>query len=158
MDIHEDNSFSQLEDVIRVDKGEMEELKVQFISCLEPANEKVSPGINRPSSVLYPPVHSENIDQHVSNHEEQEVISYQSSFPDYKFCDPVRLYMELCFPKALEPASLFILSSLRGMVGVPNHVLVLLSYLPYLLWIIFNEEKNYITEQSGWLWWNFSFT
>jgi hypothetical protein len=46
----------------------------------------------------------------------QEVISYQLSFPDYKFCDPVGLYMELCFPKALEPAKLFILSSFRGIV------------------------------------------
>jgi hypothetical protein len=46
MDRHEEPSFSQLADVIGADKGEMEELKVQFISCLEPVNEKVSPGIN----------------------------------------------------------------------------------------------------------------
>jgi hypothetical protein len=38
--------------------------------------------------------------------------------------------MELCFPKALEPANLFILSSFGGMVSVPSHVLVLLSYFP----------------------------
>jgi hypothetical protein len=48
MDIHEETSCSQLADVIGADKGEMEELKVQFISCLEPTNEKVSPRINRP--------------------------------------------------------------------------------------------------------------
>jgi hypothetical protein len=46
MDIHEETYCSQLADVIGADKGEMEELKVQFISCLEPANEKVSPRIN----------------------------------------------------------------------------------------------------------------
>jgi hypothetical protein len=158
MDIHEETSFSHLEDVIRADKGEMEELKVQFISYLEPANEKVSPGISRPTSVLYPPVHSENIERQVSNQEVQEVISCQLRFPDYKLCDPVGLYMELRFPKALEPTRLFILSSLRGMVGVPNHVLILMSYFPYLLWIICSEENNYITEQSGWLWWKFDFT
>jgi hypothetical protein len=94
----------------------------------------------------------------VRNQEAQEVISCQLSFPDYKLCDPMGLYMELCFPKALEPTRLFILSSLRGMVGVPNHVLILLSYFPYLLCIICSEENNYITEQAGWLWWKFSFT
>jgi hypothetical protein len=46
MDIHEETSCSQLADVIGADKGEMEELKVQFISCLEPVNEQVSPGIS----------------------------------------------------------------------------------------------------------------
>jgi hypothetical protein len=158
MDIHEETSCSQLADVIGADKGEMEELKVQFISCLEPVNEKVSPGISRPASVLYPPIHSENIKRWVSNHEEQEVISYQSSFPDYKFCDPVGLYMELCFPKALEPAKLFILSSFGGISSVPIHVFFMLSYFPYLLWIICSKEKNYITEQSRWLWWKFAFT
>jgi hypothetical protein len=108
MDIHEETSCSQLADVVRADKGKMEELEVQFISCLKPVNEKISPRINRPASVLYPPVHSDNIEQRVSNNEVQKVISYQSSFLDYKFCDPVGLYMELCFPKSLEPAKLFI--------------------------------------------------
>jgi hypothetical protein len=41
MDIHEETSSSRLTDVIVVDKGEMEELMVHFISYLEPANEKV---------------------------------------------------------------------------------------------------------------------
>ena len=158
MDIHEETSYSQLADVIRADKGEMEELKVQFISYHEPKNEKVLPGINRPASFLYPPVHSKNIERQVRNQEAREVISYKLSFPDYKLSDPLGLYMELCFPKSLEPARIFILSSLRGMVGVPNHVLILLSYFPNLLWIICNEEKNYITRQSGWLWWKFAFT
>ena len=129
MDIHEETSCSHLADVIRADKGEMEELKVQFIFCLEPTNEQVSPGISRPASVLYPPVHSENIKRQVSNHEEQEVISYHSIFPDYKFCDPVELYMELFFPKELEPTKLFILSSFGGISSVPIHVLFMLSYL-----------------------------
>jgi hypothetical protein len=136
MDIHEETSYSQLAYVIEVGKGEMEELKVQFISCLEPANEQASPGISRQASVLYPPVESENIKQWVSNKEVQQVISYQLSFRDYKLCDPVGLYMELCFPKAMEPAWLFIFSSLRGMLSVPNHVLVLLSYFPYLSCVI----------------------
>jgi hypothetical protein len=139
-------------------EGEMEELNVQFISCPEPVNEKISPGISQPASVLHPPVHSENIKRWVSNNEGQEVISYQLSFPDYKFCDPVGLYMELCFPKALEPAKLFILSSFGGIVSVPRHVFFMLSYFLYLLWIICSKEKNYITRQSGWLWWKFSFT
>jgi hypothetical protein len=62
MDIHEETSCCQLADVIGANKREMEELKVQFILCLELANEKVSPRINRPASVLYPPVHSGNIE------------------------------------------------------------------------------------------------
>jgi hypothetical protein len=94
----------------------------------------------------------------VSNDEVQEVFSYQLSFPDYKFFDPVGLYLELCFPQALEPAKLFILSSFGGIVSVPRHVFFMLSYFPYLLWIICSEEKNHITTQSGWLWWKFAFT
>ena len=58
---------------------EKEELNVQFISCPELANEKMSPGIGRPASILHPHVHSKSIKQWVSNNEEQEVISYQLS-------------------------------------------------------------------------------
>jgi hypothetical protein len=140
------------------EKHVKEELSGQFFSCPEPVNEKISPGISQPASVLHPPVHSENIKRWVSHNEGQELISFQLSSPDYKFCDPVGLYMELCFPKALEPAELFTLSSFGGMVSVPSHVLILLSYLPSFLWIICSKEKNYITRQSGWLWWKFSFT
>jgi hypothetical protein len=60
--------------------------------------------------------------------------------------------MELRFPKALEPAILFILSSFGGIFSVPKHVFIFLSYFPYLFWIICSEKKNYITKQSGWLW------
>jgi hypothetical protein len=73
-----------------------EELSGQFISYPEPVIEQVSPGINQPASVLHPPVHSENITRRVSRNKGQELISYQLSSPDYKFCDPVGLYMELC--------------------------------------------------------------
>jgi hypothetical protein len=38
--------------------GFMKELNVQLISCPEPVYEKISPGIDQPASVLYPPVHS----------------------------------------------------------------------------------------------------
>jgi hypothetical protein len=119
------------------------------ILVVETVSEKISPGISQPASFLHPPIYSENIKRRVSNNEVQEVISYQSIFPDYKFCDPVGLYIELCFPKALELAKLFILSSFRGISSVPIHVLSMLSYFPYLLGIICSKEKNYITEQSG---------
>jgi hypothetical protein len=66
--------------------------------------------------------------------------------------------MELSFPKSLEPTKLFILSSFGGIVSVLKHVFLLLSYFPYILWIICNEKKNYIAKQSGWLWWKFAFT
>jgi hypothetical protein len=46
--------------------GEKEELNVQLISSPTLINEKVSPGIRKPASILYPPVHAENIKQHVS--------------------------------------------------------------------------------------------
>jgi hypothetical protein len=69
MDIHEDTPCSHLSYVIGADKGEMEELNVQFIPCLEPVNEKISPGISQPTSFLYPPVHSKDIEQQVRNNE-----------------------------------------------------------------------------------------
>jgi len=42
-------------------EGEKEELNVQLVSCPEPVNEKISPGISQPASVLHPPIHSKNI-------------------------------------------------------------------------------------------------
>jgi hypothetical protein len=53
--------------------GENEEINVQLISFPSLINEQISPGINKPASVLYPPVHVENIKQHVSNDEIKEV-------------------------------------------------------------------------------------
>jgi hypothetical protein len=103
-------------------EGEMEEINGKFISCPELVNEQISPRTSQPTSFLHPPIHYERIGRQVSNNEVQEVISYQLSFPDYKFCDPVGLYMELCFPKSLEPAKLFILSSFGGIVSIPRHV------------------------------------
>jgi hypothetical protein len=119
-----------------------EELSGQFFFCPKLVNEQISPGNSQPASILHSPVHSENIKRQVSHNEGQELISCQLSTHDYKFCDHVVLYMELCFPKALEPTKLFTLSSFWGMVSVPSHVLVLLSYLPSFLWIICSKEKN----------------
>jgi hypothetical protein len=42
---------------------EKEELNVHLISCPTLLNEKISPGINQPTSILYPPVHYENTKQ-----------------------------------------------------------------------------------------------
>jgi hypothetical protein len=113
-----------------------EEISGQFISYPEPVIKQVSPGIIQPALVLHPPMHSENITQWVSRNKGQELISYQLSSPDYKFCDLVGLYMEMCFPKALERADLFTLSSFGGIVSVPIHVHVLFSYFLSLFWII----------------------
>jgi hypothetical protein len=135
-----------------------EELSGQIISCPEPVIEQVSLGISQPASVLHPPMHSENMTRWVSHNKGHELISYQLSSPDYKFCDPVGLYIKLCFPKALELAYLFTLSSFGGIVIVKIHVLVLLSYFLSLLWIICSKEKDHITRRSGWLWWKFAFT
>jgi hypothetical protein len=41
--------------------GFMEEINVHRVSCPELVNEKMSPSISQPASVLHPPVHSENI-------------------------------------------------------------------------------------------------
>jgi hypothetical protein len=139
-------------------EGEKEEINVQLISCPTLINEQISPGISKPASIIYPPTHVENIKQQVSNDEIKEVNFYQFRVPYYKFYDPVGLYMELSFPKALEPTKLFILSSFGGIVSVPKHVFILLSYFPYLLWIICSEKKKYVTKQFGWLWWKFVFT
>jgi hypothetical protein len=91
-------------------EGEKEELNVQLISCLEPVYEKISPGIGQPASLLYPPVHSMNIKRQVSNNERKEVIYDQLSMHDYKFYDLVGLYIELSFPKSLEPAHVNVLN------------------------------------------------
>jgi hypothetical protein len=138
--------------------GEKEKLNVQLISWTTLINEQISPGISKPASIHYPPIHAENIKQQVNSDEIKEVTFYQFSMPYYKFYDPVRLYMELKLPKALEPAKLIILSSFGGIVIVPKHVFILLSYFPYLLWIICSEKKNYVTKQFGWLWRKFFFT
>jgi hypothetical protein len=113
--------------------GEKEELNVQLVSCPTLINEKISYGTSKPASILYPPVHARNIKQHVSNDEIKEVTFYQFSMPYYKFYDPVGLYIELNFPKAFEPTKLIILSSFGGIVSVPKHVFIMLSYFPYLL-------------------------
>jgi hypothetical protein len=84
-----------------------EEISGQFFSCPEPINEKISPSIIQPTSVLHPPVHSENIKLRLSQNEGQELISFHLSSPNYKFFDPGGLYMEMCFPKALEPMCSF---------------------------------------------------
>jgi hypothetical protein len=78
----------------------MKELNVQLISCPDPIYEKISPRIGQPTSVLYPPIHFMNVKRQVSNNERREVISDQLSMHDYKFYDPVGLYIEMSFPKA----------------------------------------------------------
>jgi hypothetical protein len=112
------------------EQHEKEERSGQFISCPEPINEQISPGIGQPASVIHPPIHSESIKQWVRNNEEDKVISYHLSSPDCKFCDPLGSYTELCFQKALGLIELFILSSFWGMRSIPIHVLILLSYSP----------------------------
>jgi hypothetical protein len=42
-------------------EGEKEEINVQVISCPTPLNDQISPGIRKPASIIYPPVHTENI-------------------------------------------------------------------------------------------------
>jgi hypothetical protein len=130
----------------------------QLISYPEPVFEQVSPGINQPASVLCPLVHSEDIMPQVNNHEGQKMFSDQLSSPDIRYCDPVGSYMELCFPKALEPINLFPFSAFGGMDIILSLVFILLSYLPNIIWSICNKERDRITKQSGWLWWKFSFT
>jgi hypothetical protein len=56
----------------------------------------------------------------VSNDEIKEVTFYQFSIPYYKFYDPLGLYMELNFPRALKPANLIILSSFGGILVFQN--------------------------------------
>jgi hypothetical protein len=48
-------------------KGEKEEKNVQLVSCPTLVNEKISPEIIQPASILYPLVHSKNIKQQVIN-------------------------------------------------------------------------------------------
>jgi hypothetical protein len=71
----------------------------------------MSPGISHLASTIHSFVHVENIKQHVRSDETKEVKFYQFSMAYYKFYDPAELYMELKFPKSLEPAKLIILSS-----------------------------------------------
>jgi hypothetical protein len=57
-------------------EGEKEELNVQLISCPTLVNEKISPRISQPASIIYPPIHSENTEQQLGNNEVREVIYY----------------------------------------------------------------------------------
>ena len=57
-------------------EGENEELNVHLISFSTLVNEKISPGISQPASILYLPVHSENTNQKVSDNEVKGLISY----------------------------------------------------------------------------------
>jgi hypothetical protein len=112
----------------------------------------------QPTSSFHSPMLSTNIQPYVSSCKVEQDFCYQPSRFYRLFYDPVGLYMELIFQEALEPANIFILSSFGGIVSVPKHVFILLSYFPYHLWIICSEKKSYVTKQSGWLWWKFSFT
>jgi hypothetical protein len=62
-------------------EGEKEDLNVQLISCPTLVNEKISPGISQPASILYLPVYSENTKQKMRNNEVKEVIYYRFSVP-----------------------------------------------------------------------------
>ena len=134
-----------------------EQLSAHFIVYPEPVYGQVSSGIGQPASVLHPLVHSEDIMPQVNNHEGREMFSDQLNSPGIIYCDPVGAYMEWCFPKALEPINLFPFSAFGGMNNIPSLVFILLTYLPNILWSIYSKERGRITEQSGWLWWKFSF-
>jgi hypothetical protein len=130
----------------------------QLISYPEPVCGQVSSGIGQPASVLRPLVHSEDIMPQVNNHGGQEMFSDQLNSHGIRYGDPVGSYMELFFPKALEPINLFPFSTFGGMDSMVNLIFICLSYLPSILWSICGKEKGRITKQYGWLWWKFAFT
>jgi hypothetical protein len=66
--------------------------------------------------------------------------------------------MELHFSNSLDPANFMILSSFGGYIGDPKNVFSDFSHFSFFLWIIYSEEKNYVTKQFEWLCWNFVFT
>jgi hypothetical protein len=142
----------------RVQEEPEEQLSAHFIVYPEPVCGKVSSGIGQPAFVLHPLVHSEDIMPQVNNHGGQEMFSDQLNSPGIIYCDPVGSYMELCFPKALEPINLFPFSTFRDMDIMINLIFIWLSYLPSILWSICGKEKGRITKQYGWLWWKFAFT
>jgi hypothetical protein len=74
------------------------------------------------------------------------MLSGKLGSPDIRYCDPVGSYMELYFPKALEPINFFPFSAFGGMDSMLSLVFILLSYLPNLLWSICSKEKDRITK------------
>jgi hypothetical protein len=78
----------------------------------------------------------------VNNRRGQEMFSDQLNSPGIIYCDPVGAYMEVFFPKALEPINLFPFSTFGGMDVVVNLIFIWLSYLPIILWSICGKEKG----------------
>jgi uncharacterized membrane protein YqaE (UPF0057 family) len=86
------------------------------------------------------------------------MFSNQLNSHGIRYGDPVGSYMELFFPKALEPINLFPFSTFGSMDNMVNLIFICLSYLPSILWSIYGKEKGRITKQYAWLWWKFDFT
>jgi hypothetical protein len=101
-----------------------EQLSAHFIIYPEPVCGQVSSGIGQPASVLHPLMHFEDIMPQVNNHGGQEMFSDQLNSPGIIYCDPVGFYMELCFPKALEPINLFPFSTFGDMDIMVNLIFI----------------------------------
>jgi hypothetical protein len=134
IDIHEEISCHQLADVIREDKGEVDQ---------------------QPTSSLHSPVLTRDIQPYVSSCEAEQAFCYSfSGFPQL-FHEPVREYMELHFLHLLKPPS-FILTSELG--GGMKDVIILLSRLHHLLSITDRVSGFPVRKLLDWLWWKFTFT
>lgn len=131
---------------VSTEQHKEEGLSQKLISYPEPVFGQVSPGIIQPVSVHRPPVHPEHIMPWANNSKGQEMLYGKLGSPDIRYCDPVGSYMELYFPKALEPIHFFPFSAFGGMDSMLNLVFILLSYLPNLLWSICSKEKDRITK------------
>jgi hypothetical protein len=103
------------------EKGEP---NVQFISYPEPANEKPSPRISQPASVVHSPILARDIQPCVSSCKTKNVFCHQLSGFFHFLYETIREYMEFHSLHFLEPLS-FILTSALG--GELKNVIILLS-------------------------------
>jgi hypothetical protein len=134
IDIHEEISCHQLADVIREDKGEVDQ---------------------QPASAFHSPVLATDIQPDVSSCKAEQAFCYQSSRFYHLFYDPVGEYMELHFLNVLKPPSLILPSSLGGNL---KNVINLLSQFHYPLLISDRVKIFQLGSYLEWLWWKFSFT
>jgi hypothetical protein len=134
---------------------EEEQLKVQFIACLEPVSEKPPPGISQPASSFHPPALARDIQPGVNRGKTEHVFCHQPSGFCHLSYEPVKEYMELHFLHVLKPPNFILTSTLEGKM---KDVIVLLSRLHRLLLITDRIKELPVRKLLEWLWWKFSFT
>jgi hypothetical protein len=155
LDTHEETSCSQLADVFREDKEEMEQQEGQFISCLEPGSEQPSSEVSQPASASHPPMPTKDIQPCV-------ISCGQIGLSVTNFLEFSTHYMSLSASTwsgiSFISWSRSTLSSTSTSGGKLKDVIILLSRLHHLLFITDKVDELPVMKLLEWIWWKFAFT